>query len=143
MKHGMENGEKKKRKRPGGKTLMGAALALVLLGGAGWGLGSGGNGLRSGLPAMAQPTAEETKPTSAPEITVSPALERELPIIIVRENDILYGDEIVTGDMLKERVLADYQEDGRWLVKNDRAKKAAYDAAKGVLDDLDMPYVLE
>ena len=132
-----------KKRGAGGKIAVGA-VALALLGGAGYfGLG-GGSGL--GVFNRAEPVMSEVSPAQEAAATATPEmdvieLEPNPSEIRISESEIYLAGEMVSLETLKNQLLSTHVETTIWEIKDDHAIKSTYDAVKALLNELDMPFV--
>jgi hypothetical protein len=144
-------------KRRGGRwvlllllAVLAAGLALGVwlnIGGLGsiLGSGAGSNGPTPGGAAQAgtdRPDAlqPEASPAGPAVLPTAQAAERKYEIV-VRENDILYNGRPFSLEQLRETLLAEYSGEEACILVDDHAIKAAYDACKATLDDLNIPFI--
>ncbi len=148
---GPQKREHREKRRRGGRLrgaglALAAALAVLLFGGAGFGIGRGiaGFSARSASAATARddvPAQSAKAQESAAEDGDNAAGETRLTVR-VKDESIYYMGVSVTPQQLREKLLADFDADSgeRIALEDDGAIKAAYDEACGVLDELGIPY---
>ena len=147
---------KKEKKKSGGKVVVAAGLVAVIawlltqLPGLGLGLGNGdGNGEPAGgtveASSQSQDTVDEQTTESSSEETTEESAEETSPLLILIkvEGDVIYaGDnEFTDAESLKEYILSEYVNGAEIWLEDHQAVKAAYDIAKGVLDELGYGYL--
>lgn len=135
---------KQKRKGKPVRTALGAAVvALLLFLGFDLGLG-GGLGRGQGILPVFAPSeqTEQAQPEqSAQPVEATPEQASYSPAEVVVQGDvILYMGEAVSAQTLRERLLESCPAGTEVTLRDDKAIKAVYDSAKGVLDELAYTY---
>lgn len=153
-----KNDKKKKKSSIGGVifVLIILILAVLLLmlwkGGFGLGAGQGGDGLGTGDAVVAEgsegpaeETAAETELTEQSEETSASSEAGSGAVIIEVTDNIITADgiECTDGAALKDYLLSVNSEETVYILRDNKAVKAAYDDAKAILDELGYEYAEE
>ncbi|OQB25671.1 MAG: hypothetical protein BWY11_00248 [Firmicutes bacterium ADurb.Bin182] len=127
---------RKKRKIKGKLILTGIAAALFL----GFGLGMGGGG---GLFKKPDTSRTNGQIPVSPAAFITPGDASDLQAgytIEINENSIIYRGLEYSCPGLKEKLLAEYNQDQVYELWDNHAIKADYDAVKAMLEEISIPY---
>lgn len=134
-----ERPERGRRRRGGATGIAAGAVALLLLGGVGYGT----NGFRD--TSAIKDTASDIQSAI---VSVADRTEQNKPavssrydyVIIVSEDGISYNGKQVTPEELEELLRSDYTGKESFAVEDDYAIKSTYDEVISILAGLEIPY---
>lgn len=134
--------KKKKKSKKAGKVilfllLLVIILALLLFFGDGFGFGSGGgSGTEDGDSVAAIATVTDEEQTDAP------VTEESGPLVVeITESAVKFGDrEFESYEAFEEYFYENNSEGKEYILRDNQAIKATYDAVKTLLDSFDCNY---
>lgn len=125
-----------KEKKHRGRYVAAGIIIAMLLGGLGYGFGSGFLGVSG-----AGGTAPANSPAASLQ-TATPEPAKDLKYnITVSESDIEYQGQDITLNDLRERLLEDYSGAEVYELCDNHALKSVYDSVKSLLEDIGVPYM--